>query len=44
VMKKAAQHAKSVHKMVAISMDVEKKARAAIHDAGGNAGPAKRPG
>ena len=44
VMKKAAQHAKSVHKMVAISMDVEKKARAAIRDAGGNAGPATLPG
>ncbi len=34
VMKKAAEHAKSVHKMAAISMDVEKKARAAIRDAG----------
>jgi predicted small metal-binding protein len=33
VMKKAAEHAKSVHKMVAISMDVERKARAAIRDA-----------
>src|SRR5207245_6475660 len=34
VMKKAAEHAKRVHKMAAISMDVEKKARAAIRDAG----------
>jgi predicted small metal-binding protein len=33
VMKKAAAHAKSVHRMVAISMDVEKKARAAIRNA-----------
>ena len=33
VMKKTAEHAKSVHKMVVISMDVEKKARAAIRDA-----------
>jgi predicted small metal-binding protein len=32
VMKKVAAHAKSVHKMVAISMGVEKQARAAIHD------------
>jgi len=30
VMQKAAEHAKSVHKMVAISMDIERKARAAI--------------
>ena len=30
VMKKTAEHAKHVHKMVAISLDVEKKARAAI--------------
>lgn len=34
VMKKAAAHAKSAHRMVAISMDVEKQARAAIRDAG----------
>jgi predicted small metal-binding protein len=34
VMKKVAAHAKSVHKMVAISMGVEKQARAAIRDAG----------
>jgi predicted small metal-binding protein len=34
VMKKAAEHAKSAHKMAAISMEVEKKARAAIRDAG----------
>jgi predicted small metal-binding protein len=34
VMKKAAEHAKSVHKMVAIAMDVEKKARAAIRNVG----------
>lgn len=33
VMKKTAEHAKSVHKMVVISMDVERKARAAIRDA-----------
>jgi predicted small metal-binding protein len=33
VMKKTAAHAKSVHKMLAISMDVEKKARASIRDA-----------
>ncbi|MGH7301865.1 MAG: DUF1059 domain-containing protein [Candidatus Rokuibacteriota bacterium] len=33
VMKKAAEHAKSVHRMVAISMEVEKKARAAIRNA-----------
>ena len=30
VMKKTAEHAKNVHKMVAISLGVEKKARAAI--------------
>jgi len=35
VMKKTAVHAKSVHKMLAISMDVEKKARASIRDAAG---------
>jgi predicted small metal-binding protein len=34
VMKKAAEHAKSAHKMAAISMEVEKRARAAIRDAG----------
>ena len=34
VMKKTAEHAKSAHKMAAISMEVEKKARAAIRDAG----------
>jgi len=33
VMKKTAEHAKSVHKMAAISMGIEKKARAAIRDA-----------
>jgi predicted small metal-binding protein len=33
VMKKVAAHAKSVHKMLAISMGVEKQARAAIRDA-----------
>ena len=33
VMKKTAEHAKSVHKMIAIAMDVEKKARASIRDA-----------
>ena len=30
VMKKTAEHAKNVHKMLAISMGVEQKARAAI--------------
>ena len=30
VMQKTAEHAKNVHKMVAISLGVEKKARAAI--------------
>ena len=34
VMKKAAEHAKGTHKMLAISMEVEKKARAAIRNAG----------
>ncbi|PYN28199.1 MAG: hypothetical protein DMD99_00345 [Candidatus Rokuibacteriota bacterium] len=34
VMRKAAEHAKSVHRMAAISMEVERKARAAIRDAG----------
>ncbi len=34
VMKKTAEHAKSAHKMAAISVEVEKKARAAIRDAG----------
>jgi predicted small metal-binding protein len=38
VMKKTAEHARSVHKMVAIAMDVEKKARASIRDAAGSAG------
>ena len=33
VMKKTAAHAKSVHRMMAISMEVEKKARAAIRNA-----------
>jgi predicted small metal-binding protein len=33
VMKKTAEHAKSVHKMVAIAMNLEKKARASIRDA-----------
>ena len=33
VMKKTAEHAKSVHKMVAIAMNVEKKARESIRDA-----------
>jgi predicted small metal-binding protein len=32
VMKKAAEHAKRAHRMVAIAMEVEKKARAAIRD------------
>jgi predicted small metal-binding protein len=33
VMKKTAEHARRVHKMVAIAMNVEKKARASIRDA-----------
>ena len=33
VMKKTAEHAKSVHKMLAIAMELEKKARAAIRNA-----------
>lgn len=33
VMKKTAEHARRAHKMVAIAMEVEKKARAAIRDA-----------
>jgi len=37
VMKKTAEHAKSVHKMIAIAMEVEKKARASIRDAAGAA-------
>ena len=37
VMQKTAEHAKSVHKMIAIAMEVEKKARAAIRDAAGSA-------
>lgn len=32
VMKKAAEHAKSAHKMVALAMEAEKKARASIRD------------
>ena len=32
VMKKTAEHAKRVHKMIAIAMQVEKKAREAIRD------------
>jgi predicted small metal-binding protein len=38
VMKKIAEHAKSVHKMAAISMDIEKKARALIRNSAGGAG------
>ena len=34
VMRRTAEHAKSAHRMVAISMEVERKARAAIRDAG----------
>lgn len=34
VMRKAAEHAKSAHRMAAIAMEVERKARAAIRDAG----------
>ncbi len=36
VMKKIAEHAKRVHQMAAISMGIEKKARAAIRHAGAN--------
>jgi len=32
VMKKAAEHGKRAHRMIAIGMEVEKKARAAIRD------------
>lgn len=32
VMRKAAEHARSAHKMAAIAMEVEKKARASIRD------------
>jgi predicted small metal-binding protein len=32
VMRKAAEHAKQAHKMIAIAMEVERKARAAIRD------------
>lgn len=32
VMKKTAAHAKSAHRMLALAMEVEKKARAAIRD------------
>jgi hypothetical protein len=38
VCRSGARLAKSVHKMVAISMDVEKKAPAAIRDAGTDVG------
>ena len=37
VMKKTAEHAKSVHRMAAISMEVEKKARAEIRNVDGSA-------
>ncbi len=33
VMRKVAEHAKNVHRMVAISMELERKARAAIRNA-----------
>lgn len=33
VMKRTAEHTKSAHKMIALSMEVERKARAAIRDA-----------
>ena len=36
VMKKMAEHARRVHKMAAISMGIEKRARAAIRHAGAN--------
>jgi predicted small metal-binding protein len=32
VMKKTAEHARLAHRMIAIAMEVEKKARAAIRD------------
>ena len=37
VLKKTAAHAKSVHRMLAISMEAEKKARAAIRNTEGDA-------
>ena len=33
VMRKAAEHAKRAHRMIAIAMEIERKARAAIRDA-----------
>jgi predicted small metal-binding protein len=33
VMRKAAEHAKRTHRMIAIAMELERKARAAIRDA-----------
>ena len=33
VMRKAAEHVKHAHRMIAIAMEVERKARAAIRDA-----------
>jgi predicted small metal-binding protein len=33
VMRKAAEHAKRAHRMIAIAMELERKARAAIRDA-----------
>ena len=38
VMKKAAEHARRAHRMVAIAMEVEKQARAAIRDVAASLG------
>jgi len=43
VMRKTAEHAKSAHRMVAISMEVERKARAAIRDDGSRGNRQKVP-
>jgi predicted small metal-binding protein len=41
VMKKAAEHARRAHRMIAIGMEVEKKARAAIRDVVGELAAAR---
>jgi predicted small metal-binding protein len=38
VMRKVAEHAKSAHRMVAISMELERRARAAIQNAPNSSG------
>ena len=38
VMKKTAEHARLAHRMIAIAMEVEKKARAAIRDVASSLG------